>query len=383
MENPFKSGSPISSDYFCNRKLEQKELLHYAESGNRVLLYSERRQGKTSLIMSVIKKLNKKDFIPVYVDLWSTFSNLDFIKKLAISLGTAHETSTDKILNNAKKFFAHLLPSVSIDSHGKAQLTLGIKSIKDNLSEEIERIIDLPQKIAEKKGKKIVLVFDEFQQIASYEDDRIERLLRSQIQFQDKVSYFFLGSRKSLIREMFFNSKRPLYRSSVHYHLNPIPKEEWIQFIRKRFKKIHKTIDKEIIYYICDIAGNHPFYIQYICQTIWSMYYPSNEVISINLDIVSDAIQNILDRQGYNYVQLWETFNQNQKKLLIGIVKNKGEISPYTMDFVVEYQLASTSSVQTALAGLFQRDVIDKENDRYIILDRFFALWIGENIQYP
>ena len=60
----------------------------------------------------------------------------------------------------------------------------------------LEEVLTMPVKAAEKEGKRVVIVFDEFQQILEYESDTVERLLRSSIQHQTDVAYIFCGSRR-------------------------------------------------------------------------------------------------------------------------------------------------------------------------------------------
>jgi uncharacterized protein len=59
----------------------------------------------------------------------------------------------------------------------------------------IEEVLDIPEKIAAKRGLGVVMVFDEFQQILEYGGDLAERKLRSAIQNHRHVAYIFLGSR--------------------------------------------------------------------------------------------------------------------------------------------------------------------------------------------
>ena len=59
-----------------------------------------------------------------------------------------------------------------------------------------------PAEIAVRGNRKVVVVFDEFQQILEYGGGMVERRLRSIIQNHEDVSYIFLGSRKHLIQKV-------------------------------------------------------------------------------------------------------------------------------------------------------------------------------------
>ena len=125
-------------------------------------------------------------------------------------------STAEQVLKAAKEFFGQLTPSVTIDEEGKPKVTFGV-SRTSSASPELEQALAAPAEIAARGKKKVVIVFDEIQRILEYESDKVERQLRSIIQRHGAVSYLFLGSRKHLIRKMFLDRSRPLYRSAGHY----------------------------------------------------------------------------------------------------------------------------------------------------------------------
>ena len=46
--------------------------MHAAHNGDRLLVYAERRMGKTFLVKWVIDDPAGDEYLPVYVDLWTT-----------------------------------------------------------------------------------------------------------------------------------------------------------------------------------------------------------------------------------------------------------------------------------------------------------------------
>ena len=92
----------------------------------------------------------------------------------------------------------------------------------DDAEPELMEALEATGKMAAETEQQVVIVFDEFQRIAEYVNDRVERRLRSVVQQQGDVAYLFLASRKHLLQEMFLSSERPLYRSAAHYPLQPI-----------------------------------------------------------------------------------------------------------------------------------------------------------------
>ncbi|QEG02621.1 Archaeal ATPase [Stieleria maiorica] len=79
--NPFSYGGIVGNGAFCNRARELGDLRETMKSAGRCFVYAERRMGKTSLILRALNKLPKKQFVPVYVDLWPTDGSAAFSRR--------------------------------------------------------------------------------------------------------------------------------------------------------------------------------------------------------------------------------------------------------------------------------------------------------------
>ena len=377
MMNPFRYGGVVDRDAFCNRTTELHDLSRAMQQDERLFVYSERRLGKTSLVRLAMNDLPRPENVPVYVDLWPTDGEVSFIQTTARALTQAFETSAERMLQLAGSFFRRLAPVVSVDEQGHPHIRFESREIKEQ-AQPLEEVLSAPARIAEKRNCRVVMVFDEFQRILEYQSDRIERTLRSIIQNQRDVSYVFLGSRKHLIQQMVLDSSSPLYRAGGHYPLGPIPTHEWIPFIRERFESSDKSIAESEIRTLCDRTGGHPFYTQHLCHATWELCAPGESVTSETID---SAIRLLLDREAYAYTALWESLARAQRRTLIGLATEPPRAQVFGANFVRAYDLQSASTVQSATRALLDRDLIDRENASFQILDRFFRLWIRENVR--
>jgi hypothetical protein len=372
MLNPFRYGGVVGQEAFCNRSTELHDLSRAMQQGERLFVYSERRLGKTSLVRLAMKRLPESGHVPVYVDLWPTDGEESFVTVTAKALTEAFETSTERMLQLAGSFFKRLLPVLTVDDQGHPQIRFEVREVKGEPL-PLEEVLSAPARIAEKRKCRVVVVFDEFQRILEYKSDRIERTLRSAIQNQGGVSYVFLGSRKHLIQRMVLDSASPLYRAGGHYPLGPIPTHEWIPFIRERFEGSNKRIDDAEIRAICDLTGGHPFYTQHLCHAAWELCAPGDKV---DAERVESAVDLLLDRETYAYSALWESLTPAQRRTLIGLASEPEGAQVYGAAFIRTYHLHAASTVQSAVRALLDRDLIDRANGSFLILDRFFRLWI-------
>jgi AAA+ ATPase superfamily predicted ATPase len=372
MKNPFEYGGVVTGDAFCNREAEKTDLLKAIHNDEKLFVFSERRFGKTSLVRSVIAKLPHKDTVSAYVDLWPTDDESSFVTALAKAITSSMTRSVEKLLTTAKELFSSLVPTITLNDEGKPELSFGFsRNVK--IDQAIEEVLETADRIANKEKKNVVVVFDEFQQILQYENDLVERKLRSVIQNHRKVAYIFLGSRRHLIQKMFMEKNRPLYRAGGHYPLGPISEKDWTPFIRNHFRTTERLISDDLIHSIYTRTQGHPFYTQHLCHAVWELCDRKAKVTPKMLD---DATQLLLERENYAYTTLWESLAVNQRKFLKGLASETGKVQPFSSEFIGQYGLGSGSNVQRAVDSLIEKDVIDRDNGSFLISDRFFRLWV-------
>ncbi len=372
MKNPFQYGGVVGEDAFCNRKREMSDLLRAIQNAEKVFMYSERRLGKTSLIKLLLKKLPKKQYLPVYIDLWPTDNEQSFITTVAKAISKSTNGTAEGMLKTARSLFSRLTPTVSLDESGNPSLSFGINK-SSNPDVELEEVLAAPQNIAITGKKTVVIIFDEFQRIMEYGNDLVERKLRSLVQTHSNVSYIFMGSKKNMIQKMFIDKSRPLYRSARHYPLQSIAEDEWLPFIRERFERYNKHITDTQIRIICAPSQGHPFYVQHLCFILWELCEQEKHVTSSMID---QAIATVIERESYAFTTLWESLTSNQRRFLKALAHEPSSVKPFSSDFLQRYNLGSSSSAQRIVKALLDKDIIDREDGTFIITDRFLRLWL-------
>lgn len=377
MKNPFSFGVAVTGGFFCNRVQELSDLKKAVESSRKLFIFGERRLGKTSLLKKLIASLSQDDYITVYIDIWKCISEDDFIRVCANAFALACETKTDKILSFAKEFFGFISPSITLDDDGKPVVVFGVIP-KNQKSTLLEDVLSIPAKIARKyPEKQLVVIFDEFPQIKSFESDRTERVLRSVIQHHEDIAYIFCGSRKHMIREMFLNKTSPLYRSAAHYPVGYISIDHWAPFIKEKFSSGGKSITDECIDKIYSETEGHPFYTQMLC----SVCYEISEKMLKETSAVDEALEILFQRETHAFLSEWEGLSSNEKKLVLALAKEKGIESPYSTEIIQRHSLPPASTVQRTIKKLTDADIIDRnEYGKYHITDKFFSRWIIKKI---
>ncbi|MFH1847105.1 MAG: ATP-binding protein [Candidatus Omnitrophota bacterium] len=376
MRNPFVFSKEVEGKNFCNRKKEIKELSGFVRSSQNVMIFSQRRFGKTSLIKEVLRQARKEGILTVYVDLYAVLSEEQLVKAYSEAVSNSLLSKTEKAFKNAGKLFKQLQPVLTHDDEGKPVFKVDIDRAKT--IPLLEDVIDSANRTVEKKRKKAVIVFDEFQQIGQFKNDRAEKILRTHIQKHQNISYFFMGSKKHLIMDMFNNTNRPFYKLAAPYPLKKIGKTELVVFISEKFKNEEKRIDEDTASSIIEICECHPYYVQYLCYVIWENT-KTGEII--NCGKVADGIKVLLEWTSPTYEATWGLLTTKQKKVMETVAKMSEEEKIFSAEVINRFGLGAPSSLQRSLKSLIDKDLVDKENDKYTIIDLFFKKWINKKIQ--
>ena len=373
MENPFIYGEIVTGKNLCGREKEIKELSRDIENSQKVLLFSPRRHGKTSLLKDILICLDRKKYFPIYVDLYPALTETDFIRLLAKAFSREITAPVEKTINIFKETFRYLTPKLSFSINKEGNMEFDVSIEKRDISPVLEDMLEGINTYIEKNRKKGVIIFDEFQQISYFETDKIEKELRSQMQTHRNVSYIFSGSKRHILMDMFANPNKPFYKSTKHFLINKLKVEDIFKFIKNKFLDTKINIQDNFINEIIDVSECHPFYFQYICHEIWEMSFSNHEVLP---DYLDKAVEKIMERETSTYDNVWSLLTVKQKKVLIALSKIEPYEKIFSHDFLVEHNIGPVSTLQRILKGLAKKELIDKSNGNYEMLDIIFKKWL-------
>jgi len=372
MTNPFKFGEAVTGECFTDREKETRDIIGYIRAGQNLFIYSYRRLGKTSLIMNIIKSLQAgKEAIPIYVDIQKVTSQAQFIEVYAGAISRALFNWKEK-LERISNFFKRIVPSFEIDRQGVWKISFDFSKTRASIEKSLEEVFEMPQKLTFSYKKRIVVIFDEFQEIENLNGKSFEKRIRSFIQHHNKVCYIFMGSKTHTIMDMFNNPQRAFYKSGAVYPISVIDKAEMTQFVYRRFSSSGKRITKKLAEEIVKLAKDIPYNIQLLSFNVWL----SAKKRVTRRDII-EAIDTIMHTQNELFFNTYDSATLHQRSVLYALSRT-GEI--FSQDSILKYNLGTSSSVQASLKSLVKDNIVHKDGTRYYIGDPFFELWLQRNI---
>lgn len=372
MKNPFVYGEAVMGENFTDRTKELAEITRDLSSGERLFLISPRRYGKTSLILKALEELKKNDFYIVYMDLYKATSLQAFLEIYTRSIATAVETKTDKILKFFKNTLPGLRPTISLQPDGSASVGIELVPKVSDVLNFLDQIYDLPQKLAKKKGRNFIIVFDEFQEILNLDGESMEKTMRACFQHHDRVGYLFAGSKRHILYDMVSNPERAFYKMGRIINLEKLPRLEFIDFLLNAFKTTGYKIESETLDTLLDLVEDYPYNAQYFCHKLWDEYADTKVIRS---EYLEPTLIRILNENAPVYISIWDSLTLHQRRVLQAIARNGGQ-NILSQEFILENNLGNSSSVQTSIRLLMKRQILDRESGIYFLTDVFFREWI-------
>ena len=371
MNNPFVFGKIVDKNNFCNRKTEIKELKRNIENGFSVWLFAPRRYGKSSLIKQVYQNISG-NIKTVYFDLYNIKSTDDFVRRYSNALAKDlfdWKDDVRKITKQLGKYLKNLQPQLSFDTTASPSILLSNKEISEQI--DIEEILNLPEKIAREQKKKVCITFDEFQEISRI-DKFLINWMRSSFQNQKNVSYVFLGSKQSLMQNIFTSMNSPFYEYALKMDIRIIKRKELFSFILKKFTEQKLSILPKTINEILDFSKCHPHFTQYFASVVFDEIKSGAD--ESEEDFKNIWMNKIIDSQSVIFQNIYDQLNNNQRKILLALTYSPNEI--FSNRTRKNYDLPSSSTLSTNLKGLISKDIIYKHMGGYYISNPVFENWI-------
>ena len=372
MNIPFSYGKIVDELDFTDRLEETSQLVSSFQSLTNTAIISPRRWGKSSLVAKAIKAAEQKQkgILFVRMNIFKCENPQEFYELYAKRIMEEVSSSAESLLTNAKEFISRLLPKLSLsDPSGQYEIALGV-NVKDNPIEE--DILDLPQQIAAKKKKKVVVCIDEFQQIGEFLDTvKFQKILRNHWQEHKDVAYILYGSKKHMMLNIFGKNNSPFYRFGDMMFIEKIANEEWKKFIVARFKDTGKNITAETAGYLAEQVENHPYYVQQLAQYAWLRTKKT-----CTEDIVDNALQAMLYSLNLQYVNLMDSLTEKQRNFLCAVCDG---VKSYTSSETLQrYRLGTSANIRIIKNALLKRDLIDVTGKNVQIQDSLLKRWIIE-----
>ncbi|GAB6394437.1 MAG: ATP-binding protein [Bacteroidales bacterium] len=368
--NPFSYGTIVRGDNFYDRREECARIVETLSGGNNLVLYAPRRFGKTSLVFRAIEQLEARGFICVYFDFMPVYSPESFVRLYAKAL-SVKQTNLNRFVQLFASIVKSLHPVLSFGQDGLPEFSIDFANAAVDET-TVSQLLDMPESLAG-GDKRVIVFFDEFQEIEKMKTIHFESLLRSKVQQQQKTNYLFFGSKTHLLKEMFNDKRKAFYNAVSQMSIGNLPQKDTIHFLQTKFAVSGIVISEEIAKYLIAVTADIPHYIQLLSAEIWQ--YMINSQTVVTREIVDECSKRVLIMKGDYYMELFDRQSQSRKQLLKAITVSGENI--FSSAYTKRHCLPAAASLQRALKGLIDDGMIEKTHSGYFIADPFFKLFVS------
>jgi AAA+ ATPase superfamily predicted ATPase len=363
----FEYGKPVHGKNFFDRTEMKKKIKSFIENGADFMIKAPRRYGKTSLI---VEMLGDRPYI--YLD-FRRVPRLSLIPEQLIDQG--YEMLGIKgFFVKAKSNALSLVKEVRLSAKANIDIVeFGAEAIleADEKRGDCERLIDalsIVDEIGKSLGQKIVIVYDEFQDIKKLDcgDSDILEVLRGTLQHKEYLHSIFLGSIESIMTDIFENKKSPFFNYCRKVSLEPFDLKELNKELQRAFKEKKMIFEhsKDLEDIILRLRG-HPANTMLTMQSLYYLMLEKGQEL-----IKTKDVHKAFERAYYEQLDLVTQYISEMKS------KKHYHDVMYRMAREEEQILTSQALFQVRKGLVNIGFLIQKDKDNYMIVDSFLEEYL-------
>jgi hypothetical protein len=364
--NPYIVGNPIRSrDMFFGRVDEFRFIARALEDGRKtaiIVLFGERRSGKSSILYQILNGELGAAFLPIFVDMQimagisneaEFFSRIiaDTCKTLKIKALSPEHYSSPSNADNPTEMFRRFLKDVKTHFPDRCILLL------------IDEYEILEAKIIEGCLSHNVLIF-------------FAGLLES-----EQVSFVFTGSKRLEMRdEKLWGGE--LLQKAVSRKISFLTKDDTARLVTQPLAN-RVTFAPEVVAHIYTLTAGQPFYTQLICQ---NLVYHLNEVkkYDVGSTDLQTVVENILENPPPQMIFNWGEHSAERKLVLSLLAEFSDQPGAFLSAHEIRRGIAKNklelvighAQLNSVLAELFQDEYVLQKDHKYGFRLDLFRRWI-------
>lgn len=374
MRTPFDFGGSVDAVHFVNREAELEMLTRNFHAAQNTVLISPRRWGKSSLVNRAIALATApgrgRPLRVVRLDLLAVRTEGQLLSAYLEATLRAFGGTPERAIAALREAAAVLVPKVSFTAGTDAEFKIGF----DWRGAPADRptILELPERLAERRGERAVVAIDEFQQIAELDDaPGFDAVLRSHWQHHRRVCYCLYGSKRHMMLKLFGSYGAPFYHFADAHVLEKIGRAHWMGYIVDRFARFRKTISREQADRLAAYVDDHSHYVQQIAQLAFGLTRETCDA-----EVVDAAYEQLLYQLEPFFSQQLAPLSRTQIGFLHAVFDGQQAFS--SREVLDGYGLGSSANASKLKGVMQEREfVYPDRKGRFAFVDPVFRGWLA------
>ncbi len=376
MDTPFIYDKYVTGRNFIGRKSECSILANLLKAGEHVFIYEPPKTGKMSLIHQTLFDLRNQgvQFMVSFVDMLNVRTLSDFLVKFGTAVLRSAASTPDALEAIVK---VHLADTHFVFDRVRFMTDDEMVSLNWNPDmNDVERMMMLPQRIADEKKVSYIIIFKEFQNLmndGAYDD--VFKLMEGLMRGRDRsapypATFVFSGAMVNAMK-FIFEEKRYFYRQVNHVALMPVDEKEIIEHVVRGFLNgMGKSFDRNLAMGACELFKCNLWYMNHlaaICDALSKGF--------VTEMMMTDALNSMISVHEPRFISIINDLTDHQLSLLRAVLD--GVVKFSASDVIERYRLNSSANVRRVKDALKKKEVLTfNEKDEPVILDPLFEYWV-------
>ena len=365
---PFRIGEQVTGSHFTDRQPEVRRVVEAMAAPTRLLLYGERRQGKSSIMRQAERRASRSGVLVAWNDIATATGLEEVSQRLLASLPFEWRWREELQLRLVR---AQLRVEAKVDALGRPALALvpALRPLSDvEARTQLESIVLTLDRIAEEKAQQIAIVLDEFQAIERLAP-RGGWVLRDLMQTTHHLSWICAGSELSLIEDL-IGEDGPFYRFFESIAVGPIDGAHLASWIEARLAGAGLEVAPGTGADIIRSAGPRT---QDCLQLARAVFAEAGAHGKVGPGEVVAALRRSVLADGDRFQTLWENVADSHRRVLRALAAGESQLTATSVRD--RYGLPTSAAVTKAIRVLRERRYL-RSREPHAIDDPFFREWI-------
>lgn len=366
MAFPFAVGIP--GEPFTDRAEEVTHVLRTMRSQGRLMVYGERRLGKTSILKRAAARLREEGGVAIYVDVWATADESGMYRAVLDSLPGSWLLGT-RVQGLLQRLGSSVSLSVGSDGAPRLRFDPSLRRDTDTVASLLRRV----DEVAADTETPVVLILDEFQKL----EDRAgltPASLRGLAQECPHVAWILSGSAMGMISGL-LGPQEPFYGWPV-LEVGPMDPEHLAQWVASVLAKHGVHLDPAAAAALVAAAGGVTSYVLELANAVHAEDLPSTPDAPLDRQAVARVRRRLALSRDERYEDLWDRRHEIARKVLIALARGVREITGE--DARKRFNLPASNQVAYHIRRMTEDGVL--RSDRRTLQDPFFLAWIEEKV---
>lgn len=380
--NPFIIGHHAEGAAFCDRRSEvQRIAAALRDPSARLLVYGDRRLGKSSTIHEAARLVRAEGQPVVVVDLAVATTAPAAAQRI---LAAVHRELGTRWKDLATRLLARLRPGAfslqaATDAHGHPSVSFQVMpSVAPQDPLLVTEALDAIEAELEARDLTLGLGLDEFQRLGRWYGDDIAWQLKELLERHRRIAYVLAGSERSLVEQMLKDRTSGLWKVVDVLDMEPVPAGEMASWISERATATGVALDIIVAASIVRLAGPRTRDVVQLARVTWDWARADGVAAR---DAAERAMEDLVLEQGALHQRQWDRLTDVARNIVIALASSP-DIQLLAAKTLTDFGLGPKSTASSALEDLVEREVLVRRGGQsraYDFDDPFFRRWVQVN----